>query len=114
MATLLFNNTGQAGYAVLETQPENQPYPSNFLEKYFLGTAFTNLVNIERKAIVVKDYQMGIAIPEGQSSVSFTPGTNIPSGMITLRGAGEVEVSLNGGAANTVAFDNRTQLGPIS
>ena len=57
---------------------------------------------------------MGIAIPEGQSSVSFTPGTNIPSGMITLRGAGEVEVSLNGGAANTVAFDNRTQLGPIS
>ena len=113
MATLLFNNTGQAGYAVLETQPENQPYPSNFLEKYFLGTAFTNLVNIEREAIVVKDYQMGIAIPEGQSSVSFTPGTNIPSGIITLRGAGEVEVSLNGGASNTVAFDNRTQLGTI-
>jgi hypothetical protein len=114
MATLSFNNTGQAGYAVLETQPENQPYPTNFLEKYFLGTTFGTLTNIEREAIVIRDYQMGIAIPEGQSSITFTPGTNIPGGIITLRGAGEVEVSLNGGAANNISFDNLTQLGPIS
>jgi hypothetical protein len=114
MATLTFNNTGQGGYVVLETQPENQPYPSNFLEKFFLGTTFTNLVNIERKAIVVRDYQMAISVPEGSSSIVFTPGTNIPGGLITLRGAGKVEVSLNGGAANIVEFDNRTQLGPIS
>lgn len=114
MATLSFNNTGQGGYVVLETQPKNQPYPANFLEKFFLGTTFGTLTNIEREAIVVRDYQMAISIPEGQSSISFTPGTNIPGGIITLRGAGEVVVSLNGGAANTVTFDNRTQLGPIS
>ena len=114
MATLSFNNTGQGGYVVLETQPENQPYPANFLEKFFLGTTFGTLTNIEREAIVVRNYQMAISIPEGQSSISFTPETNIPGGIITLRGAGEVVVSLNGGAANTVTFDNRTQLGPIS
>ena len=114
MATLSFNNTGQGGYVVLETQPENQPYPANFLEKFFLGTTFGTLTNIEREAIVVRDYQMAISVPEGSSSIVFTPGANIPAGIITVRGAGEVEVSLNGGAANSVTFNNSFQLGPIS
>lgn len=114
MATLSFNNTGQGGYVVLETQPENQPYPANFLEKYFLGTTFGTLTNIEREAIVVRDYQMAISVPEGSSSIVFTPGANIPGGIITVRGAGDVNVSLNGGASNSVSFDNRFQLGPIS
>ena len=49
---------------------------------------------------------MAISVPEGSSSIVFTPGANIPAGIITVRGAGEVEVSLNGGAANSVTFNN--------
>ncbi len=116
MATLSFNNTRQSGYVVLEAQPENQPYPSNFLlaPKFFLGTVFTSLVNIERKAIVVRKFQMGMSIPEGQSSVTFIPGQFIGGGLVFLRGAGEIEFSFNGEATNTVRFNNSTQLGYIA
>ena len=99
MASFTFNNqsTGSS-YAVLEITPNSaQIYPSS-IPKYLSGSSFSSFSNISREMIVVNDYQLGVVVPEGNSSFDLTPGITIPISESFIRGAGNCSVTFVEGA----------------
>ena len=99
MATFIFNNQSQGtSYAVLEVNPDSSGAIPASEPKYLSGSSITNLVNLSREDIVFNNYQLGIVIPEGNSSVDIAPGLTLPLSESKIRGAGECFVDIVEGA----------------
>ncbi len=99
MASFAFNNQSPGtSYVVLEITPNSaQIYPSS-IPKYLSGSSFSSFSNISREMIVVNDYQLGVVVPEGNSSFDLTPGITIPISESFIRGAGNCSVTFVEGA----------------
>lgn len=98
MPTFTFNNqSGGSSYVVLDPEFGINLIPST-TPKYFSSVTFSNFSNISRDDIVVNDYKLGIAVPEGNSSFEFTPSTSVPISDVIIRGAGDCSVVYQDGA----------------
>tara|TARA_R100001443_G_scaffold6485_1_gene15335 strand:- start:5082 stop:5444 length:363 start_codon:yes stop_codon:yes gene_type:complete len=97
MATLTFNNQSQGtSYVVISIIADPITGKISNTPKYISGSTFTSLTNIDRDMIVNDDYKVGIIVPEGNSSLVYTPGLTIPSNESIIRGAGNCSVTITG------------------
>jgi hypothetical protein len=105
MANYTFHNPSGSSYFVHELIPRETDgyFPSSSAQiAYFSGSAFSNLTSSVTDPIVAYwttgvvngvgtvngGFSWGMVIPEGTSSVDFTPGITIPISESNFRGTG--------------------------
>lgn len=99
MASLTFNNQSSGtSYVVLDITPNASQIIPSSTPKYLSGSSFSSFTGISEDMIVVNDYQLGVVVPEGNSSFDFTPGVTIPISESFINGAGECSVIFVEGA----------------
>jgi len=111
MANYTFHNPSGSAYFVHELIPRETDgfFPSSSSQiAYFSGSSFSNLTSTVTNPIVATwttgvtngvgsasgGFSWGMVIPEGTSSVDFTPGATIPLSESIFRGTGEFTLIL--------------------
>jgi hypothetical protein len=111
MATYTFHNPSGSSYFVHELIPKSTDgyFPTSSAQiAYFSGSSFSNLTSSVTNPIVAYwttgvtngvgtvngGFHWGMVIPEGTSSVDFTPGAAIPVSESIFRGTGEFTLIL--------------------
>tara|TARA_R110000824_G_scaffold19619_1_gene75584 strand:- start:923 stop:1264 length:342 start_codon:yes stop_codon:yes gene_type:complete len=111
MANFTFHNPSGSAYFVYELLPRSSDgiFPSSSVQiSYLSGSSFSNLTSSVTNPIVADwttgvtngvgdvdgGFHWGVVIPEGTSSVDFTPGATIPVSESIFRGTGEFTLIL--------------------
>jgi len=88
--TAQFQNPSGSAYFFL-VQNTSRDEDSGFIPEqatsYATGT-FSNLNRISDSGIVQERFKLGVVVPEGSSSMDFTPTDTSGGGSITLKGTG--------------------------
>ena len=88
--TAQFQNPSGSAYFILEQNTGKDEDTGFFPESttsYAAGT-FSNLNRISEVGIVENRFKFGVVVPEGSSSMVFSPSDTSGAGSITLKGTG--------------------------
>jgi hypothetical protein len=81
MPTFSFTNPSGSAYFVYQTVGNSQNFYDSASLKAASGS-FTSLNNVSLESIVQSDYVWAVVVPQGNSSLTFTPSVVVPGGSV--------------------------------
>jgi len=93
MATYNFVNPSSSAYFTYETVRNNMGVYDSASLKAASGS-LSVLTNVPSSSLVQSDYIWSVVVPQGSSSVSFTPSIVVPSGSVNYLTTGYVSYTI--------------------
>ena len=93
MATYNFTNPSSSAYFIYETVRNSQGIYTSASLKAASGS-LSILTNIPSGSLVQSNYIWAAVVPQGNSSVSFTPSIIVPSGSVNYLTTGYVSYTI--------------------
>jgi hypothetical protein len=81
MPTFSFINPSSSAYFTYETVRNDQGFYTSASLKAASGS-FTSLNNVPSGSIIQSDYIWSVVVPQGNSSLTFTPSVVVPGGSV--------------------------------